>query len=215
MDKMATEDLESQNTNDGGANGSTLVATTILHPMVRDLAFLAPNKAQKRVLRAGSNWATNDNATRSRRICRQMHAIVAGLRIDLVAVSTVNTANILLLESQEVADFDAAAAHHIVVVVYIQLLLLLLGWRLGSKDLTILGAGMAGLECARQLLEVINSTIKLLPELQDLCIAGYGNTVVLHVDKIPYPICIIPKEEMTMVSKSISTQQPTQYFLPM
>jgi hypothetical protein len=39
MDKMATEDLESQNTNDGGANGSNLVATTILHPMVRDLAF--------------------------------------------------------------------------------------------------------------------------------------------------------------------------------
>jgi hypothetical protein len=51
MDKMATEDLESQYTNDGGANGSSLVATTILHPMVQDFAFLAPNKAQKRVLK--------------------------------------------------------------------------------------------------------------------------------------------------------------------
>jgi hypothetical protein len=56
-----------------------------------------------------------------------MHAIVAGLRIDLVAVSTVNTANILLPESQEVADFDAAAPH-IVVVAYIQLLLRADGW---------------------------------------------------------------------------------------
>ena len=45
MDKMATEDLESQNTNDKGANGSSLVATTIMHPMVRDLAFSASNKA--------------------------------------------------------------------------------------------------------------------------------------------------------------------------
>jgi hypothetical protein len=51
MDKMATEDLESQNINDGGANGSSLIATTILHPMVQDLAFLASNKAQYRVLK--------------------------------------------------------------------------------------------------------------------------------------------------------------------
>ena len=66
--------------------------------------------------------------TGSQRTCRQMHAIVAGLCIDLVAVSTVNTANILLPESQEVADFDAAAAPHIVVVAYIQLLLRADGW---------------------------------------------------------------------------------------
>jgi hypothetical protein len=39
MDKMALEVLESQNSNDGGANGSTLIATMILHPMVRELAF--------------------------------------------------------------------------------------------------------------------------------------------------------------------------------
>jgi hypothetical protein len=51
MDKMATEDWESQNINDGGANGSSLIATTILHPMLRDLAFSASNKAQNRVLK--------------------------------------------------------------------------------------------------------------------------------------------------------------------
>jgi hypothetical protein len=51
MDKMVAGDLESQNSNDVGANGSSLIATTILHPMVRDLAFLASNKAQKRVFK--------------------------------------------------------------------------------------------------------------------------------------------------------------------
>ena len=51
MDKIVTGDLESQDSNDGGANGSTLVAKTILHPMVRDLAFLASSKAQKRILK--------------------------------------------------------------------------------------------------------------------------------------------------------------------
>jgi hypothetical protein len=48
MDEMVTGDLESQNSNDEGANSSSLIATTILHPMVRDLAFSASNKAQKR-----------------------------------------------------------------------------------------------------------------------------------------------------------------------
>jgi hypothetical protein len=51
MDKMASEVLESQNSNDGGANGSTLIATTILHPMLRDLAFSASKKAQNRALK--------------------------------------------------------------------------------------------------------------------------------------------------------------------
>jgi hypothetical protein len=52
MDKMVTGNFESQNSDDGGANGSRLVATTILHPpMVRDLAFSASNKAQKRVFK--------------------------------------------------------------------------------------------------------------------------------------------------------------------
>jgi hypothetical protein len=48
---MVSEVLERQNSNDGGANGSTLIATTILHPMVRDLAFSASMKAQNRVLK--------------------------------------------------------------------------------------------------------------------------------------------------------------------
>jgi hypothetical protein len=51
MGKMVTADLESQNSKDGGANCSSLIATTILHPMVRDLAFWASNKAQKRVFK--------------------------------------------------------------------------------------------------------------------------------------------------------------------
>jgi hypothetical protein len=46
MDKMVTGDVESQDSNDGGANGSSLVATTILHPMVHDLAFVASKKAK-------------------------------------------------------------------------------------------------------------------------------------------------------------------------
>jgi hypothetical protein len=51
MDKMVTGDLESKDSNDGGANGSSLLATTILHPMVQDLAFLTSNKAQNCVLK--------------------------------------------------------------------------------------------------------------------------------------------------------------------
>jgi hypothetical protein len=51
MDKMVTGDLLSQDSNGGGANGPSLVATTIVHPMVPDLAFSASNKAQNRVLK--------------------------------------------------------------------------------------------------------------------------------------------------------------------
>jgi hypothetical protein len=51
MDKMVMGDFKSQNSDDGGANGSRLVATTILHPMVQDLAFSASNKAQNRVFK--------------------------------------------------------------------------------------------------------------------------------------------------------------------
>jgi hypothetical protein len=50
---MVTGDLESQNSNDGGANSSSLIATTILHPTVQDLAFSASNKAQKTCFEAG------------------------------------------------------------------------------------------------------------------------------------------------------------------
>jgi hypothetical protein len=51
MDKMVTGGLESEDSNDGGDNGSSLVATTILHPMVRALAYSVSNKAQDRVLK--------------------------------------------------------------------------------------------------------------------------------------------------------------------
>jgi hypothetical protein len=51
VDKIDTGDFESQNSNDGGANSSSLVAMTIVHPMVRDLAYSASNKAQNRVLK--------------------------------------------------------------------------------------------------------------------------------------------------------------------
>jgi hypothetical protein len=51
MDEIVTGDLECQKSNNVGANGSSLVATTILHPMVQDLAFSASNKAQNRVLK--------------------------------------------------------------------------------------------------------------------------------------------------------------------
>jgi hypothetical protein len=48
---MVTGDFETQNSNDAGANGSSLVAMTIMHPMVRDLAYSASNKARKRVFK--------------------------------------------------------------------------------------------------------------------------------------------------------------------
>jgi hypothetical protein len=55
MEKTVTADLgsqdRSQDSSDGGSNRSSLVATTILHPMVQNLAFAASNKAQKRVLK--------------------------------------------------------------------------------------------------------------------------------------------------------------------
>jgi hypothetical protein len=51
MDKMDTGELESRNSNNGGANGSSLIAMTIMRQMVRDLAFSASNKAQKRVFK--------------------------------------------------------------------------------------------------------------------------------------------------------------------
>jgi hypothetical protein len=51
MDKIVTGDFESQNSNNGGVNGSSLVAMTIVHPIVRDLAYLVSNKAQNRVFK--------------------------------------------------------------------------------------------------------------------------------------------------------------------
>jgi hypothetical protein len=71
---MVTGDLESQNSNNGGANGSSLIATTILHPMVRDLAFSASNKAQKRVLKQAAALVKRDADTESRNKFRCMQA---------------------------------------------------------------------------------------------------------------------------------------------
>jgi hypothetical protein len=45
---MVRGDFESKTSNDGGTNGSSLVAMTIVHLMVRDLAYSASNKAQNR-----------------------------------------------------------------------------------------------------------------------------------------------------------------------
>jgi hypothetical protein len=70
MDKMVTGDLESQDSNDGGANGSSLVATMILHPMMRDLAFSASNKAQNRVLKQAAALK-RDTEFRNKFCCMQ------------------------------------------------------------------------------------------------------------------------------------------------
>jgi hypothetical protein len=70
MDKMVTGDLESQDSNDGGDNGSSSVATTILHPMVRALAFSAPNKAQNPVLKQAAAFnSTIQTASTQQSIC--------------------------------------------------------------------------------------------------------------------------------------------------
>jgi hypothetical protein len=51
VEKTVMADSGSQDSNDGGGDGSSLVATTILHPMVQGLAFVSLNKAQKHVLK--------------------------------------------------------------------------------------------------------------------------------------------------------------------
>jgi hypothetical protein len=50
-EEMVTAHLGSQCSKDGGAKGSSLVATTILHTIVQDLAFAAWNRAQNRILK--------------------------------------------------------------------------------------------------------------------------------------------------------------------
>jgi hypothetical protein len=62
MDKMGTGDLESQDSSDGGDNGSSLITTTILHPMVRVLAFSASNKAQNHVLKQAAAFNSTIHA---------------------------------------------------------------------------------------------------------------------------------------------------------
>jgi hypothetical protein len=70
MEKTVTADLESQNSNDGGGNGSSLLATTILHPMVQNLAFAATNKAHHRVLKQAAAFnATIHTASKQQSMC--------------------------------------------------------------------------------------------------------------------------------------------------
>jgi hypothetical protein len=96
MDKMAWEDLESQNSNDGGANGSTLIATTILHPMVRDLAFSASNKAQNRVLKqAAALKGGPDTEFRNKFCCMQAEKRARQLESTRVEVTKASTPQII------------------------------------------------------------------------------------------------------------------------
>jgi hypothetical protein len=69
MDKMVTGDVETQDSNDGGAYGSSLVATTILHPMVQDLACAASNKAQKRVFKQTAALKRNTDTEFQDKFC--------------------------------------------------------------------------------------------------------------------------------------------------
>ena len=95
MDEMVTGDLESQNSNNGGANGSSLVATTILHPMVRDLAFSASNKAQNRVLKQAAALKRDaDTEFRNKFRCMQAEKRARELESTLVQVTKASTPQI-------------------------------------------------------------------------------------------------------------------------
>jgi hypothetical protein len=92
MDEMVTEDLESQNSNNGGANGSSLVATTILHSMVQDLAFSASNKAQNRVLKPAAALKRDaDTEFRNKFRCMQAEKRARELESTLVQVTKAST----------------------------------------------------------------------------------------------------------------------------
>jgi hypothetical protein len=70
MDKMVTGGFKSQNSNDEGANGPSLVAMTIVHPMVRDLAYSASNKAQNCIFKQAAAFnATIHTAASSNNTC--------------------------------------------------------------------------------------------------------------------------------------------------
>jgi hypothetical protein len=97
MDEMVTGDLESQNSNNRGANGSSLVATTILHPMVRDLAFSASNKAQNRVLKQAAALKRDaDTEFRNKFRCMQAEKRARELESTLVQVTKASTPQIVL-----------------------------------------------------------------------------------------------------------------------
>jgi hypothetical protein len=70
MEKTVTTDLGNQNSNDGGGNRSNLLASTILHPMAQNLAFVATNKAQNRVLKQAAAFnATIHTASTQQYTC--------------------------------------------------------------------------------------------------------------------------------------------------
>jgi uncharacterized protein (DUF2236 family) len=96
MDKMASKVLESQNSNDGGADGSTLIATTILHPMVRDLASSASNKAQNRVLKQAAALKRDaDTEFRNKFRCMQAKKRARELESTRVEVTKASTPQII------------------------------------------------------------------------------------------------------------------------
>jgi hypothetical protein len=87
---------ESQNSNDGGANGSSLIATTTLYPMVQDLAFSASNKAQKRVLKQAAALKCDANTKfRNKFCCMQAKKRARELKSALVKVIKASTPQIL------------------------------------------------------------------------------------------------------------------------
>ncbi len=97
MAKTVTANLESQTTDNGGTNGSSLTYTTILHPMVRDLAFVASNKAQKIVLKQAAALKRDaDTESRNKFRCMQAEKRARELESTLVQVTKASTPQIVL-----------------------------------------------------------------------------------------------------------------------
>ena len=96
MAKTVTANLESQTTDNGGTNGSSLTDTTILHPMVRDLAFVASNKAQKIVLKQAAALKRDaDTEFRNKFRCMQAEKRQRELESTCVQLTKASTPQIL------------------------------------------------------------------------------------------------------------------------
>jgi hypothetical protein len=112
MDEIVTGDLESQKSNNGGANGSSLVATTILHPIVRDLAFSASNKAQNRVLKQAAALKRNAGTEfRNKFRCMQAEKRARELESTLVQVTKASAPQIVLNKCRPVLNADLTPGH--------------------------------------------------------------------------------------------------------
>jgi hypothetical protein len=112
MEEMVTGDLESQNSNDGGANGSNLIATTILYPMVRGLAFSASNKAQKRVLKQAAALKRGaDTEFRNTFRCMQAEKRARELESTLVEVTTASKPQIVHNNQRPVLNAGVFVVH--------------------------------------------------------------------------------------------------------